>query len=123
MLAVDLALAPGESRSCAFFFSFFFSPFSNLLLLRAVTYTLLLPAHLPPTFKGRTLRFSYELVVGACRASGGSSVMKVPIRVYNNVVGASVDRPSLHILVAFLSSVDHSLPIRPPFTTSSLHWH
>ncbi|KAF7362042.1 hypothetical protein MVEN_00549600 [Mycena venus] len=73
MLAVDLTLAPGESRS--------------------YTYTLLLPAHLPPTFKGRTLRFSYELVVGACRASGGSSVMKVPIRVYNNVVVGSSPRP------------------------------
>ncbi|KAF7376001.1 Rgp1-domain-containing protein [Mycena sanguinolenta] len=73
MLAVDLALAPGESRS--------------------YTYTLLLPPHLPPTFKGRTLRFSYELVVGACRASGGSSVMKVPIRVYNNVVVGSSPRP------------------------------
>ncbi|KAJ6495574.1 Rgp1-domain-containing protein [Mycena vitilis] len=73
MLAVDLALAPGESRS--------------------YTYTLLLPAHLPPTFKGRTLRFSYELVVGACRASGGSSVMKVPIRVYNNVAVGGPARP------------------------------
>ncbi|KAJ6497897.1 Rgp1-domain-containing protein [Mycena sanguinolenta] len=73
MLAVDLALAPGESRS--------------------YTYTLLLPPHLPPTFKGRTLRFSYELVVGACRASGGSSVMKVPIRVYNNVVVGTSPRP------------------------------
>ncbi|KAJ7124745.1 Rgp1-domain-containing protein [Mycena crocata] len=76
MLAVDLSLAPGESRS--------------------YTYTLLLPAHLPPTYKGRTLRFSYELVVGACRASGSgggniSRVMKVPIRVYNNV---RVGRPA-----------------------------
>ncbi|KAJ6605333.1 Rgp1-domain-containing protein [Mycena vulgaris] len=33
----------------------------------------LLPANLPPTFKGRTLRFSYELVVGACRGAGSSS--------------------------------------------------
>ncbi|KAK7057382.1 Rgp1-domain-containing protein [Favolaschia claudopus] len=73
MLAVDLTLGPGESRS--------------------YTYKLLLPAHLPPTFKGRTLRFSYELVIGACRASGGSSVMKVPIRIYNNVVVGSSPRP------------------------------
>jgi len=43
------------------------------------------------------MKFSYELVVGTCRAgssvSGGmrangiSRVMKVPIRVYNNVAG------------------------------------
>ncbi|KAJ7461304.1 Rgp1-domain-containing protein [Mycena galericulata] len=93
MLAVDLSLAPGESRS--------------------YTYTLLLPANLPPTFKGRTLRFSYEFTVGACRAastgagsvgwgrsSGGgggggsvSRVMKVPIRVYNHVAVGRAVRP------------------------------
>ncbi|KAJ7730664.1 Rgp1-domain-containing protein [Mycena maculata] len=94
MLAVDLRLGPGESRS--------------------YTYTLPLPPSLPPTFKGRTLRFSYELSVGVCRASpsafpshsnsfnssstagkgGGGSVsrlMKVPIRVYNHV---AVERPA-----------------------------
>lgn len=76
MLAVDLSLGPGESRS--------------------YTYTLLLPVHLPPTFKGRTLRFSYELVIGACRAANGASisrVMKVPIRVYNNVAVGRPARP------------------------------
>ena len=62
------------------------------------TYTIKLPDNLPPTFKGKSLRFSYEFVVGICRAggaSGGSSicansisrVMKVPIRMYNHVVG------------------------------------
>ncbi|KAJ7062366.1 Rgp1-domain-containing protein [Mycena amicta] len=82
MLGVDVRLAPGEERS--------------------YTYTLPLPTHLPPTFRGRTMKFSYELVVGVCRASssggkndGGanasvSRIMKVPIRIYNNV---SVNRP------------------------------
>ncbi|KAF9475530.1 Rgp1-domain-containing protein [Pholiota conissans] len=83
MLAVDLNLAPGQSRS--------------------YTYTIKLPENLPPTFKGRSLKFSYELVVGTCRAgptvgSGGnvgsnsiSRVMKVPIRVYNHVtIGRSL---------------------------------
>ncbi|ETW87730.1 hypothetical protein HETIRDRAFT_457174 [Heterobasidion irregulare TC 32-1] len=90
MLAVDLTLAPGESRS--------------------YTYSVGLPAHLPPTYKGRTVKFTYQLSVGTCRAglgagagagaggqgtpaSGASSnsrVMKVPIRVYNHV---SVDTP------------------------------
>lgn len=89
MLAVDLLLAPGESRS--------------------YTYTVNLPDNLPPTFRGKAMRFSYELVVGLCRAgqpgslaphatpsehSSGSAnvskVMKVPIRMYNNVV---VDHP------------------------------
>jgi hypothetical protein len=79
MLAVDLALMPGESRS--------------------YTYSIMLPAVLPPTFKGRVMRFSYELVVGTCRAAVGehgsvSKVMKVPIRVYNNVDGQSFRVPS-----------------------------
>lgn len=82
MLAVDLALSPGESRT--------------------YTYTLPLPSTLPPTFRGRMIRFSYELVVGTCRRGDSSEgtatsvgvtvsrVMKVPIRVYNWV---SVSRP------------------------------
>lgn len=63
------------------------------------TYTIKLPDNLPPTFKGRSFKFSYELEVGTCRAgSGGGSgstsansvsrVMKVPIRMYNHVSGA-----------------------------------
>ncbi|KAI0063240.1 Rgp1-domain-containing protein [Artomyces pyxidatus] len=75
MLAVDLTLGPGEERS--------------------YTYTVKLPSYLPPTYKGRTLKFSYQLSIGTCRATGGtpssnSRVMKVPIRVYNHV---SVERP------------------------------
>ncbi|KAI6037207.1 hypothetical protein PISMIDRAFT_688060 [Pisolithus microcarpus 441] len=62
----------------------------------------MLPANLPPTFQGRSLKFPYELIVGTCRASASamrsssslgptgansvSCVMKVPIRVYNHVV-------------------------------------
>ncbi|KAG6864955.1 hypothetical protein C0991_006142 [Blastosporella zonata] len=77
MLAVDLSLLPGESRS--------------------YTYSIKLPDILPPTFKGRALRFSYELEIGTSRAGHGgpgsanasansvSRVMKVPIRIYNNV--------------------------------------
>ncbi|KIK65894.1 hypothetical protein GYMLUDRAFT_70155 [Collybiopsis luxurians FD-317 M1] len=84
MLAVDVSLEPGESRS--------------------YEYSILLPSNLPPTFRGRTFRFAYELVVGICRSGSGnhfsvpgkgggggpggsmSKVMKVPIRMYTNVV-------------------------------------
>jgi hypothetical protein len=66
------------------------------------TYSITLPDNLPPTYKGRSLKFSYELVVGTCRAANTlppssalgptgansiSRVMKVPIRVYNHVAG------------------------------------
>ncbi|KAI0719097.1 Rgp1-domain-containing protein [Cerioporus squamosus] len=79
MLAVDLSLAPGESRT--------------------YTYSLTLPENLPPTFRGRALKFSYQFILGICRSGAGapgaspssnSRVMKVPIRVYNNV---AVGRP------------------------------
>ncbi|KAI6096233.1 Rgp1-domain-containing protein [Pisolithus croceorrhizus] len=89
MLAVDLSLAPGESRT--------------------YTYSLMLPANLPPTFRGRSLKFSYELIVGTCRASASamrsssslgptgansvSRVMKVPIRVYNHVAVSATPKP------------------------------
>ncbi|PFH46889.1 hypothetical protein AMATHDRAFT_68853 [Amanita thiersii Skay4041] len=90
MLAVDLSLMPGQSRS--------------------YTYSIKLPDVLPPTFKGRSLRFSYELTVGVCRtgtgggmsvsspptlgsSNGVSRVMKVPIRVYNYVTVGRVPRP------------------------------
>ncbi|KAG7092702.1 hypothetical protein E1B28_009032 [Marasmius oreades] len=77
MLTVDGVLGPGESQS--------------------FRYTLNLPSNLPPTCFGQHLQFSYELLVGICRnvgtGSGGSvsKVMKVPIRIYNNVtVGRAV---------------------------------
>lgn len=74
--------------------------FYLLIIVDKDTYTIPLPDVLPPTFKGRCLKFSYELVVGTCRAGSGSAggsgtgsisrVMKVPIRVYTNVVGGSI---------------------------------
>ncbi|KZT64024.1 Rgp1-domain-containing protein [Daedalea quercina L-15889] len=87
MLAVDLSLAPGESRS--------------------YTYSLILPENLPPTFKGKTLKLSYQFILGVCRAasngptsrSGATSansssrVMKVPIRVYCYVAVGRPPRP------------------------------
>ncbi|KAI5122696.1 hypothetical protein M0805_009749 [Coniferiporia weirii] len=88
MLAVDLVLAPGESRS--------------------YTYTLPLPANLPPTYRGRMMKFAYHLVVGVCRAAppsapnaqgssnskgSTSQVMRVPVRVYNHVDISGIQRP------------------------------
>ncbi|XP_006454967.1 hypothetical protein AGABI2DRAFT_114737 [Agaricus bisporus var. bisporus H97] len=64
MLAVDLRLAPGESKT--------------------YTYSIKLPEVLPPTYKGRTLSFSYELVVGTCRAS---STLPLPTTTSRNSTG------------------------------------
>jgi hypothetical protein len=116
MLAVDLELGPGEERSCRFFTPRI--PCLCVLIEHADTYTVKLPANLPPTYKGRGMKFGYELVVGTCRAGsiyphqsntrfaksqvtkgGVSRVMKVPIRVYNHVSGQ-------HFSLFFLFDVD-----------------
>jgi RAB6A-GEF complex partner protein 2 len=93
LLAVDVSLGPGESRSCMLSLFKLFMPLSSYK--SPDTYSLSLPKNLPPTFKGRTFRFSYEFSIGVCRAgasSGNSSanhsrVMKIPVRVYNHVNG------------------------------------
>jgi hypothetical protein len=66
-----------------------------------VKYELKLPADLPPSFKGKSFKFSYNVSVGTNRiqltgntGSGGgtqvSRVLKVPVRIYNHVAGESI---------------------------------
>ena len=77
------------------------------------TYNLSLPKNLPPTFKGRTFRFSYEFTIGVCRAGaslGNSSanhsrVMKIPVRVYNHVNGQQGLRRRCFVTDTFFCSV------------------
>ena len=91
------------------------------------TYTLQLPENLPPTFRGRMLKLSYQFILGVCRAasngpssrSGATSansssrVMKVPIRVYCNVIGeAAVQRCALICGADALGSWQSSKTIR-----------
>lgn len=90
LLAVDLALAPGESKSCKTF-----NHIENIVDRSfPVRYRVTLPSELPPTFRGRALRFSYQFIVGTCR--GGSHMenqtrlLKVPLRVYNHIPGRSL---------------------------------
>ncbi|GAA5867854.1 hypothetical protein JCM3774_005884 [Rhodotorula dairenensis] len=94
ILAVDLVLKPGESKT--------------------FTFSMRVPADLPPSFRGKSIKFNYELVVGTNRTavspsmlvnpdeplrprslggkSSSSRVMKVPIRLYNHV-GMTGARP------------------------------
>ena len=82
ILAVDLTLEPGESKT--------------------YDYTLPLPADLPPSFRGKAIRFSYTLLVGSNRAPDvlagetqqTSRLVRVPIRLYNNVACASQPKSS-----------------------------
>lgn len=70
VLFVDLKIAPGESK--------------------AFTYTFRLPRGLPPTFKGRAIKISYHLSIGAQRPGGAKeqqqvSFVEVPFRVLGSV--------------------------------------
>ncbi|KAG8745444.1 hypothetical protein FRC10_007987 [Ceratobasidium sp. 414] len=79
VLAVDLALQPGETRS--------------------YIYTISLPTALPPSFRGKYFRLTYHLVVGTTRpdthpdAGQIRRVIRVPIRMYNHVAVGQVPRP------------------------------
>ncbi|GAA6000577.1 uncharacterized protein JCM10292_000493 [Rhodotorula paludigena] len=89
ILGVDVVLKPGESKS--------------------YTYSIRIPADLPPSFRGKSIKFNYHLVVGSNRVALGpavpteapragrtkgsvSRVMRVPLRVYNHV-GVTGARP------------------------------
>lgn len=71
ILFVDLQLAPGESR--------------------AFEYSFKLPKGLPPTHKGKAVKFSYSLVIGTQRAGGVKEQqvrsVEVPFRVLGSVNG------------------------------------
>lgn len=62
------------------------------------TFSIRVPADLPPSFRGKAIKFSYHLVVGTNRSQLGpmspavgstkdsiSRVMRVPVRMYNHV--------------------------------------
>ncbi|KAG0240141.1 Rgp1-domain-containing protein [Mortierella sp. GBAus27b] len=67
ILFVDLQLAPGESTS--------------------YTYQIELPQDLPPSHRGKTIRFAYHLVLGVQRGSVHTPAKSVqlPFRLYNNI--------------------------------------
>ncbi|KAF9148050.1 hypothetical protein BG015_010241 [Linnemannia schmuckeri] len=67
ILFVDLNLAPGES--CSY------------------TYQIELPSNLPPSHRGKTIRFAYNLVLGVQRGSVHTPAKSVqlPFRLYNNI--------------------------------------
>ncbi|SCV71493.1 BQ2448_3081 [Microbotryum intermedium] len=88
ILGVDLVLEPGEFKS--------------------YTFSIRIPADLPPSFRGKSIKFSYHLAVGTnwtkigginsmaakfgAARNATSRVIKVPVRVYNHV-GVTGARP------------------------------
>lgn len=75
---------------------------ASLTLVRLDKFSIRIPADLPPSFRGKAIKFSYHLVVGTNRSTLGpklgplaipreaiSRSMRVPVRVYNHVAGTS----------------------------------
>jgi hypothetical protein len=91
VLAVDLTLKPGETRSCKFDASIFLGLVSDSLFTD--TYSVSIPKGLPPSFRGKYFRLTYYLVVGTTRPDSEADagqlrrVIRVPIRMYNHVAG------------------------------------
>ncbi|GAA5986158.1 hypothetical protein JCM10908_006436 [Rhodotorula pacifica] len=109
ILAVDLVLKPGESKT--------------------FTFSLRVPADLPPSFRGKSIKFNYELVVGTNRTAvspsmlvnpeqplrprsrgkaSSSRVMKVPIRLYNHV-GMTGARPFYDLTTPVIYQRDEAI--------------
>lgn len=52
------------------------------------SYKLTLPQDIPPSYRGKSMRFNYSLVVGTQRSSGSQGhVVHVPFRVLNYISG------------------------------------
>ncbi|KAF9153494.1 hypothetical protein DFQ26_000559 [Actinomortierella ambigua] len=79
ILFVDLQLAPGESAS--------------------YTYEIELPAGLPPSHRGKTIRLAYNLVLGVQRGSVHTPAKSVqlPFRLFNNISERG-DRPEYDMM-------------------------
>ncbi|KAF9352376.1 hypothetical protein BGX34_012180 [Mortierella sp. NVP85] len=79
ILFVDLQLAPGESTS--------------------YTYQIELPEDLPPSYRGKTIRFAYHLVIGVQRGSVHTPAKNVqlPFRLYNTISEQGV-RPTYDLM-------------------------
>ncbi|SPO27730.1 uncharacterized protein UTRI_04231_B [Ustilago trichophora] len=86
IVAVDLVLAPGESKTYQF--------------------KLRLPVDLPPSYHGKAIRLKYVLTLGTNRCSNTyaastraqtSRLIQMPIRIYNHV-GASGFRPFFDLM-------------------------
>ncbi|QRV76963.1 Rgp1 domain protein [Ceratobasidium sp. AG-Ba] len=79
VLAVDLSLQPGETRS--------------------YRYSITLPSALPPSFRGKYFKITYHLVVGTTRPDAQPDagqlrrIIRVPIRMYNHVAVGQSPRP------------------------------
>jgi hypothetical protein len=85
----------------------------------AVVYTLQLPTSLPPAFKGRALRFSYELVLSLNVALPGpgkrqrTKEITIPVRVWPNVSLANPLR-SYNVLQPVIQTTEQASVVERP---------
>lgn len=96
ILAVDLTLEPGESKTCEFILALAAEGVIAEKRLRSRltdNFSLQLPGDLPPSFRGKAISFQYTFMVGTNRAPNAalneykqhSRLIRIPVRIYNHV--------------------------------------
>ncbi|KAI8912345.1 Rgp1-domain-containing protein [Powellomyces hirtus] len=101
ILFINMALAPGESKT--------------------YKYEIMLPKTLPPSHKGKIIRFSYKLIVGIQRGgtSHKSQVIQLPFRVFSFVQDDG-SRPTYELMSPAVFTKDEST-IAEETNFSSVH--
>lgn len=93
ILFVDLNLAPGETVKCNKILN---EQYYALYLLDIIdSYKFDLPKNIPPSYRGKSIKFNYYLVIGSQRSACSAAksvgaqehVVQIPFRVFNHVSG------------------------------------
>ncbi|KAL7333941.1 Golgi membrane exchange factor (Ric1p-Rgp1p) subunit [Mucor circinelloides] len=107
ILFVDLNLSPGETVT--------------------YSYRLKLPKNLPPSYRGKSIRFNYYLVIGSQRSASATRksvgaqqghVVQIPFRVFNHV-SENGSRPIYDLMTPVINYTDQAIITTLPMKSSS----
>lgn len=96
-----------------------------VVLIPSVVYTLQLPTSLPPAFKGRALRFSYELLLSLNVALPGPGKRQrtkeiiIPVRVWPNVSVAN-PLPTYDVLHPVIQNTEQASVVERPVQAATV---
>lgn len=81
VLFCDLTLQPGETRVCLYLFSKIKNKSLCNFSIILVSYSETISTHVPPTFRGNYVKYSYKLTIGTQRVNHPTTLIRVPFRV------------------------------------------
>ncbi len=81
VLFCDLKLQPGETRTCSYSFLFVKRWTLKYFSYDLDSYSETISTHVPPTFRGNYVKYSYKLTIGTQRVNCPTSLIRVPFRV------------------------------------------